>query len=130
MIGARVEFAFAACADDVPRTILLVAKKRAAPMDALFLVRLSRIKWGIRPLWIARDSAFVGERLVIIRAIPIAAPFPNVAGHVVKPVAIRGKGLHRRDAGVTIFACIFHRKFSLPRVRHPFSAGTKFIAPY
>src|SRR5947207_8323992 len=103
MIGARVEFAFAACADNVPRTILLVAKKRAAPMDALFLVRLSRIKWRIRPLWIARDSAFVGERLVIIRAIPIAAPFPDVACHVVEPIAIRGSGLHTRAAVVDTF---------------------------
>src|SRR5438874_13188424 len=107
MIGASVEFAFAACADDVPRTILLVAKKRAAPMDALLLVRLSRIKSRIRPLWIARDSAFVGERLVVIRAIPIAAPFPNVAGHVVKPITITWKRFHRCDASVSVFACVF-----------------------
>ena len=83
MIGARVDFAFAACADDVAGTILLIAKKRAAPMDALLLVRLSWIKRRIRPLWIARDSAFAGERLVVIRAIPVAAPFPNVTGYVV-----------------------------------------------
>src|ERR1700692_3162741 len=130
MIGARVDFAFAACADDVAGTILLIAKKRAARSDALLLVRLSRIKCRIRPLWIARDSAFAGERLVVIRAIPIAAPFPNVTGHVVKPVAIRGKGFHRSDAYVSVFACIFHWKFPLPRVGHPFPAGTKFIAPY
>ena len=39
MIRASVDFAFAACADDVTRTILIVAKKRAAAVDALFLVR-------------------------------------------------------------------------------------------
>src|SRR5206468_9661133 len=98
MIGARVDFALAACADDVAGTILLIAKKRAAPMDALLLVRLSRIKCRIRPLWIARDSAFAGERLVVIRAIPITAPFPNVAGYVVEPIAIRRKRIHRGDA--------------------------------
>src|SRR6266516_6827711 len=130
MIGARVDFAFAARADDVAGTILLIAKKRAAPMDALLLVRLSWIKCRIRPLWIARHSVFVGEYLVIIRAIPIAAPFPNVAGHVVEPIAMRRKRFHRGDAGISVFACIFHWKFSLPRVGHPFATGTKFIAPY
>ena len=45
MIGAGVDFAFAARADDVARTVLIVAKKRAAAMDALFLVRLGRIEW-------------------------------------------------------------------------------------
>src|SRR5216110_43504 len=107
MIGARVDFAFAACADDVAGTILLIAKKRAAPMDALLLVRLSQIKRRIRPLWIARDSAFAGERLVVIRAIPVAAPFPNVTGYVVKPVAIRGKGFHRRNPNITVFTRVF-----------------------
>ena len=45
MIRAGVDFAFAARADDVARTILIVAKKRAAAMDALLLVRLGRIEW-------------------------------------------------------------------------------------
>jgi hypothetical protein len=62
MIGARVDFAFA----------------------VLLLVRLSWIKSRVRPLRVARDSTFICERLVVIRAIPIAASFPNVAGHVVK----------------------------------------------
>src|SRR6266436_1856086 len=105
MIRARVKFAFAACADDVAGTILLIAKKRAAPMDPFLLVRLSRIKRRIGSLWIARDFAFVGEHLVVIGAIPVAAPFPNVAGHVVKPVAIGRKRFHLGDAYVTVFAC-------------------------
>src|SRR6478672_7159571 len=98
-------------------------------MDALLLVRLRWIQWRIWPLRIARDSAFVCERFIVIRAIPIAAPFPYVAGHVVKTVAILRKRFHRCDAGVTVFARILHWKFSLPRVGHPFAAGTKFIAP-
>jgi hypothetical protein len=43
MIGGGVDFAFAARADDVTRTILVVAKKRTAAMDARFLVRLGRL---------------------------------------------------------------------------------------
>src|SRR5437773_2758231 len=129
MIGSRVDFAFAACPDDVARAILLIAKKRATAMDPLLLVRLSRIKWRVRPLRVARYSAFVHQRLVVIRAIPIAAPFPYVAGHVVKTVAIWRKRFHRRDAFVTVFARILHWKFSLPRIGHPLAAGTKIIAP-
>src|SRR4029077_3313684 len=121
--------AFAARTDDVARAILLIAKKRPATMDTLLLVRLGRIQWRIRPLWVARHSSFVCERFIVIRPIPVAAPFPNVSGHVVKAVAIRWKRFHRGDAGETVFARIFHWKCSLPRVGHPFSAGTKFIAP-
>src|ERR1700757_851455 len=116
MIGARVDFALAAGADDVARAILLVAKKRATAMDPLLLVRLSRIKRRIRPLWIARPSPFICERFIVIRPIPVAAPFPNVPGHVVNAVAIRRKRFHRGYAGVTVFACIFHWKCSLPRI--------------
>ena len=54
MIGASVDFAFAASADDVTRTILIVAKKRAAAVHALFLVRLGRIEWRVRSFGIVR----------------------------------------------------------------------------
>src|ERR1700756_2934576 len=130
MIRTGIYFAFAARADDVARTILLIAKKRPTAMDSLLLVRLSRIQWRIRPLRIARDASFVCERFIVISPIPVAAPFPNVSGHVVKAVAIRRKRFHRGYAGVTVFACIFHWKCSLPRIGHPFSVGTKFVAPH
>ena len=42
---AGVDFAFAARADDVARAVLIVAKKRAAAVDALLLVGLGRIEW-------------------------------------------------------------------------------------
>ena len=45
MIGAGIDFAFATCAHYVTRTVLIVAKKRAAAVDALFLVRFGWIEW-------------------------------------------------------------------------------------
>ena len=45
MVSAGVNFAFAARADDVARAVLVVAKKRAPAMDALFLVRFGWIEW-------------------------------------------------------------------------------------
>ena len=40
MVGAGIDFAFATRADDVTRAVLVVAKKQAAAVHALFLVRL------------------------------------------------------------------------------------------
>jgi hypothetical protein len=45
VIGTGVDLAFAARADDVTRTVLVVAKKRPASMHALLLVRLCWIEW-------------------------------------------------------------------------------------
>ena len=45
MVGGGVDFAFAARADHVSRAVLVIAKKRAATVHALFLVRLGRIEW-------------------------------------------------------------------------------------
>ncbi len=44
------------------------------------------------------------EPRVIVGPIPVAAPLPDVAGHVVKPVAVRRKLPDRRDARKTILA--------------------------
>src|SRR5947207_4936706 len=99
-------------------------------MHALLLVRLGRIEWGVGTSRIVRDAALVGQGLVVIGAIPIAAPLPNVAGHVVKAVTIRRKRFYGCNADIPIFGHVFHWKFSLPSVRHPFSTGPKFVAPY
>src|SRR5689334_3204047 len=129
MIRPGVDFAFTAGADDIARTILLVAKKRSAAMHPFLLVRLRGVERRLRSLWVSRDPAFVHKCLVIIGTIPIAAPFPHVSSHVVQAIAVWWKGFHRRDAGITVFACIFHRECSLPRVSHPFAAGSQFITP-
>src|SRR5437588_3239567 len=86
MICAGVDFAFAACPDDVTRVVLIVAKKRAATMHPFFLVRFGWIERRSGSLRIARDAARVSERLGIIGPIPIAAPFPDLAGYVVERV--------------------------------------------
>src|SRR5437773_10222639 len=98
-------------------------------MNFLLLVRLGWIEWCVRSLGIAHYAASLGELRVVIRTIPVAAPLPDVAGHVVKAVTIRWKFRDRCDAGVAIFARVFHREFSLPGIGHPFPAGAKFVAP-
>ena len=66
MIGASVDFAFAASADDVTRTILIVAKKRAAAVHALFLVRLGRIEWRVRSFGIDCQATRFAELRIIV----------------------------------------------------------------
>jgi hypothetical protein len=44
MVGAGIDFALAARAHHVARTVLLIAEKRADPMNTLFLVGFSRIE--------------------------------------------------------------------------------------
>ena len=130
MICPSIHLTFAAGPNDVARAILVVAEKRSVAMHPLFLIMLRRIERRIRVLRIVRDAPFIGQRLVVVMAIPIAALFPDVSRHVVKTETIWRKRFHRCDASVPVFACIFDRKFSLPCVRHPLSAKAKLIAPY
>src|SRR6266404_2831771 len=98
-------------------------------MDTLFLVRLRRVEWCFRSFGIDCQATPFGELRIIVWPVPIAAPFPNVAGHVVKAVTIGGKFRDRCDPGVAIFASVFHREFALPGVGHPFSVWMKIVAP-
>ncbi len=89
MVAAGVHIALAACAHEVARAILVRAKKRAAALHALGQVVTQIIRF-VRTLWIAHHAATRElELCIIIRAIPVAAPLPAIASHVVKPVAIR-----------------------------------------
>src|SRR5438552_19146033 len=54
MVGAGIDFAFTARADDVARAILVVAQKRTAAVHALLFARLGRIERSIRPFRIDR----------------------------------------------------------------------------
>jgi hypothetical protein len=49
----------------------------------------------------------------VIGAIPVAAPLPDVARHVVEAVAILGKRFYGRDARKAILAGILDRELSL-----------------
>src|SRR5436853_3209994 len=79
MIAPGADFAFASCPDHIARAVLVGAEERAAAVDALFFGRLARIKAALRPLRIAHHASGPRELIVIIRPIPIVAPFPHVA---------------------------------------------------
>ena len=80
-------------------------------------------------MWVDRNTALLGQNLVIVRPVPIAAPFPDVAGHVVETITVGRKALDRCNSGKPVFARIFHWKFSLPGVGHPFPVRPEFVSP-
>src|SRR5438445_7462703 len=74
VVAARADFSFAARANHIPRAIPVGAQERAAAMHALALGRFRRIEGTGGPLGVARHVEIVGERLVIIRPIPVGTP--------------------------------------------------------
>src|SRR5664279_2850572 len=98
-------------------------------MRALSLRRLGGIIRRVRPLRVARHAALRDQRCVVVGAIPVAAPLPDVARHVVKAVTIRRKLRDWRDPGKTVFAGILYGEASLICVSHVFAAGPELITP-
>ena len=66
---------------------------------------------------------------VVVGAIPVAHPLPDVPGHVIEAVAVRRKLRDRRDARERVRAGVVIGKVPLMRVRHPLAALAELIAP-
>src|SRR5688572_7067447 len=98
-------------------------------MDALLFVRLGRIKRRIRAARIPGSFVHLRQLGVVIGSIPIAAPLPDVAGHVVEAVTVGRKLRYRREARIAVVGGVLDRKLSLPGVGHPLAVWTKFVAP-
>src|ERR1700761_909866 len=65
----------------------------------------------------------------VLRRVPVRGPFPDIADHVVKAVAVRSKGFHRRGAVVSVEMKVVQRKIALPGVGHMYATGRKLVAP-
>src|SRR6516165_4534740 len=98
-------------------------------MGFLALGRLVGIPWVRRALRVASDSAGCGEGLIVVRAIPVGGPLPDVSGHVVEAVAVWREGLYGRKANVSVVASVLVREVALMRVGHPLSARAEIVAP-
>ena len=67
---------------------------------------------------------------VAVFLIPVRRPFPDIAGHVIESVAVRGKAPDRRGAFKAVFFQILPGEFTLPRIGHVFPVGRQCITPY
>src|SRR5450755_2117172 len=119
VITAGVNVPFAARSHHVTGAILIRAEERTAAMHPLGLV-IAGIVAGGRTLRIAyyRTATRQLEPRIIVRPIPVAAPLPHVARHVVKSVAVRRELCDRCDAGKAIRARVLHRKLAFINIRH------------
>src|SRR5437773_76896 len=129
MVRPGSDLSLAPRADHVARTVLIRAKERAAAHGTLWLGGLARVERGLGPLGIAGDTACRSQLLVVIGPIPITDPLPHVAGHVVQPVPVRRKPLHRPDTGEPVLARVVVGKMPLVGVRHPLAPWLERVAP-
>src|SRR5206468_1329186 len=83
-----------------------------------------------RPAGIVGHAAgLLSIRLLVPVAVPIARPFPHVAGHFMQAVAIRRKGLHGSGPLEAVAPQVLPRKFALPAIGEMFATGREVIAP-
>jgi len=78
-----------------------------------------------------RDASHGSEPRVVVRAIPIARTLPDVASHVIEPIAVRWILRDGSDADVAVITLVrvLHRESYLVGVSHPLAVGTDLIAP-
>ena len=105
-----------------------VAEKRAAFGDTLLLLR---INWIPASRWASRVVTrwFTGALHEGVRAVPIAAPLPDIADHVVKLVAVWRKRFNRGCSCKAVSSGVAIREISLPGIGHVFSIDGIGVAP-
>src|SRR5262245_60143566 len=104
-----------------------MTQERAAASDALRrprFVRVPTVGWALR----VDNRAVPGAPIILIRAIPVSTPLPDVPGHVEEAVIVRGVTLHRGRAGVAVEFGVLVRKVALPDVRE-FAFRWRVVAP-
>src|SRR5215831_11444250 len=78
---------------------------------------------------IFRNTAGFQRIGLMLRRVPVGGPFPDIADHVVDPVAVGWKGGHWRCAFKAVLSGILPRELPLPGIGHMAPAEGKFIAP-
>ena len=120
-------------------TVIRMAEKRSTLGDTAFHSRnrwRGRVAWddffalcGFRAGGIATDLAALGALGKCIGAINVAAPVPDIAAHVVWPIAIRGKGADRRSSCESVRGVVAIWELTRPAIQHEAPARPFLIAP-
>src|SRR5262249_49974285 len=111
----------------VARTIAVVAQERAAFLDTLRHERPGRVDGPVRPGRVDCEPA--GARAIQIALVPVRAPLPDVAGHVVEAVTVRRERLDRGGALVAVLDRVAVGKLALPDVALRPRLGERLGAP-
>src|SRR5437763_3306649 len=94
-------------------------------------VRMTRVvAGGLGPAArIFRNAARLWRIGFMLRRIPIVSPFPDIADHVVQPVAVGRECSDRRGTFEAVGAEVSVREFALPSVGHVPAAWRELRAP-
>jgi hypothetical protein len=79
---------------------------------------------------IARYTAWLCRCVRMACPEEVTRPFPHVAGHVEQPIAVGGKGTHRRGALVPVRRQVLPGELALPRVGQRVAARRVLVAPH
>src|ERR1700733_15047831 len=109
MGGTGIRWRPAARARPIAFTIGRITEKRSSLDYALWRIRISGIPAFARPSSVPAD-VIARELRESVNPVAIAAPLPDVSGHVVEAIAVGWKRLHRRGPDKSIFRGVSHRK--------------------
>src|SRR5207245_850308 len=126
--STRVRRRPAAGAGAITLAVRDIAQKGAALDDAPRRITIDRIE---ALAWTGRvDAAVEASALLMqVRAVPVATPLPDIAGHVVETIAVGREAVDGRRAGIAVLGGVLDRELSLVGVGHVLAAGLKFVPP-
>src|SRR5262249_30363281 len=110
--GAAVRGSLAAAPGKVAHAIQVAAQERSAALNPFLDPRLHRIVTVVWAFRVALESRPVG-----VGPVPVGAPFPDVAGHVVQPVTVGRKRLDRGRPAEAVLERVLVRETPLPDIR-------------
>src|ERR1700733_3413948 len=122
MVGTSGSFAFAASSDHIAGAILIGTQKGSAAHDPLGYTTLGRIEGVVRASRVAADCTGGGELPIVVGAVPVCDPLPDVSGHVIKPISIGRKLGDGRGSTESVFVCVLVGKIALKGICHILSA--------
>src|SRR5262245_23770226 len=113
----------------VAGTVAVVTEKGTAALHALGLERATGVVGFVRPGGVDDGDVPQPPAQVQLAVVPVAAPFPGVAGHVIKAVAVRRVGFHRRGPLVAVLGGVAPGELTLPDVALRLLLGKRLVAP-
>src|SRR5262245_51624477 len=125
MRQARVRRRLHPGARPIAHAVKIAAQIRPTALHSLHHTRFIWVKAFVRP-----RGVFARTIRVIIRHVPVRAPLPHVARHVIESVTVRRKRFHGRGAAKAIGLRVLVRELSLPDIRLPLAIGHLLVSPH
>src|SRR5262245_52433736 len=111
----------------IARTVAVVAQERTALLHPLWR------EWPGGVVGTKGAGRVVGHHTgasaIQLSIVPVGTPLPDVAGHVIEPIAVGRERLHRRRPLVAVLGSVLVRELALPEVGERLLVGWLVVAP-